>query len=369
MRVLQIINSLGIGGAEVLLAGVAPRLRARGVTCDVVALLQTGNHLEGSLRAAGVTLHCTGAAKLRSPRHILPLAKLMREYDVVHVHLFPAQLWAALAAAMLRPRVPMVITEHGPWNRRRRWWFRPVDALMYYRYERIACISEITEKELTRWSPGASGKTLLIPNGIALEAFETAEAIELPYVPPGVPRLVFVGRFELEKDQATILRALQAIPAAHLLLVGDGPLRAQHEVMARSLGVSERVTFLGWRSDIPRILKASDIFIHSANVDGFGIAACEAMAAGLPVLASNIPGLAQVVEGAGVLFPVGDDATLSREITALLASATRRREMSAASRQRARQFSIERTVDGCIEMYQSVLRTSAQRNTEKQWAT
>lgn len=149
------------------------------------------------------------------------------------------------------------------------------------------------------------------------------------------------------------------------MLVGDGPLRTHHEMLARSLGVSERVTFLGWRSDIPRILKASDIYIHSANVDGFGIAACEAMAAGLPVLASNIPGLAQVVEGAGVLFPPGDDKTLARELTALIASPERQRQMSTVSRQRARQFSIERTVDRCIEMYRLVLRTWPQRTTEK----
>ena len=87
----------------------------------------------------------------------------------------------------------------------------------------------------------------------------------------------------------------------------------------------------------------------------FGIAACEAMAAGLPVIASNVPGLAQVVEGAGILFPAGDDRALAHEIQALIASPDRRRQMSEASRQRAQCFSIERTVDGCIEMYESVL--------------
>jgi glycosyltransferase involved in cell wall biosynthesis len=83
------------------------------------------------------------------------------------------------------------------------------------------------------------------------------------------------------------------------------------------------------------------------------------MAAGLPVIASNVPGLAQVVEGAGILFPAGDDRALAREIKNLIASPDRRRQMSEASRQRAQCFSIERTVDGCIEMYESVLRQQA----------
>ena len=77
--------------------------------------------------------------------------------------------------------------------------------------------------------------------------------------------------------------------------------------MAQSLGIAERVTFLGWRSDVASVLKASDIYVHSTDAEGFGIAACEAMAAGLPVVASDVPGLAQIVKGAGILFPAGDD--------------------------------------------------------------
>ena len=86
------------------------------------------------------------------------------------------------------------------------------------------------------------------------------------------------------------------------------------------------------------------------------VAACEAMAAGLPVIANDVPGLAQVVEGAGILFPVGDHEALAREIQALLSSPERRRAMSNASRKRAQCFSIEKTVDGYLAMYESVLR-------------
>jgi glycosyltransferase involved in cell wall biosynthesis len=138
-------------------------------------------------------------------------------------------------------------------------------------------------------------------------------------------------------------------------LVGDGFLRPQIEELARSIGVATRVSFLGRRQDVPRILKAADIYVHSTTFDGFGIAACEAMAAGLPVIASDVPGLAQVVGGAGILFPVGDHVALAREIQGLLTSPDRRCEMSNASRKRAQCFSIEKTVDGYLTMYESVL--------------
>ena len=125
--------------------------------------------------------------------------------------------------------------------------------------------------------------------------------------------------------------------------------------MVESLRLKKRVTFLGWRNDIASILKASDIYVHSTHSEGFGIAACEAMATGLPVVASNVPALAQVVQGAGVLFPPGNHAELAQRLSELIASPELRRKMSQASIQRARQFSIEHTVDAYVQLYESVL--------------
>ncbi|HMH12535.1 MAG TPA: glycosyltransferase [Edaphobacter sp.] len=362
MRLLQVIDSLHLGGAEVLVKDIAPRFRSRGLECEVLVLSETSSPLETALRSAGVPLHSTRIENLYSLHQVSALARLMRGFDIVHVHLFPAQLWTVLAVARLKTRVPLVTTEHNTWNARRHWWLRPFDKWMYHHYQRIACNSQATADELIRWCPGIAGKTQVVPNGIPLETFANAGPAELDSVPRGVPRLVFVGRFEPQKDHQTILRALAKVPAVHLLLIGDGPLRAQLQELARALGVIERVTFLGYRNDIPQILKASDIYVHSTTSDGFGIAACEAMAAGLPVLASDVPGLAEVVGGAGVLFPMRDDRTLALELSALLSSPERRRAMSVASRQRAQHFSIERTVDDYIEMYRSVLYSIPQAN-------
>ena len=341
-----------------MLAAMAPRFRTRRVICDVVALIQGPSPLEHALLEQNVSLRYTDVRKLYSPLQVRSLAKLLRGYDIAHVHLFPAQLWAVLAAHHVKPRVPLVTTEHNTWNARRRWWLRPVDQWMYPHYQRIACNSGATAKDLVCWCPGIGEKLTIVPNGIPLETFENAEPAVLADVPNDVVRLVFVGRCEAQKDHATLLRALAVVPDAHLILVGDGPLRPRLEQMAESLRTKKRVTFLGWRNDVASILKASDIYVHSTHSDGFGIAACEAMAARLPVVASNVPGLAQVVEGAGVLFPPGNHAALAHRLSELIASPELRQKMSQASIQRARQFSIEHTVDEYVQLYESVLHVS-----------
>jgi glycosyltransferase involved in cell wall biosynthesis len=357
MRVVHVIDSLNRGGAEVMLTAMAPHFQKCGITCDIIALIRRPSPLEQLLFESNIHLRFTGVGNLYSPRQILVLGKWLREYDMVHVHLFPAQLWAVLASSRWKSRIPIVTTEHNTWNARRRWWLRPVDRWMYPYYERIACNSEATAKSLIEWCPNITEKVIVIPNGIPLASFENAKPVELADVPSDVMRLVFVGRFEAQKDHATLLRALTSILNAHLIFVGDGPLRSNLERMAQSLGVWNRVTFLGWRQDVASVLKASDIYVHSTNSDGFGIAACEAMAAGLPVVASDVPGLAQVVAGAGILFPTGDDKTLARTLNSLIESPERQREMREASLRQARQWSIENTVDGYIRMYRSVLQT------------
>jgi glycosyltransferase involved in cell wall biosynthesis len=361
MRVLQVIDSLTLAGAEVLVKDVAPRLRMRGIESDVVILRKLQSPLESSLHDAGVPLHYTGVTNLYSPQQIQPLAKLFHGYDIAHVHLFPAQLWAVLAAKRLQSHLPLITTEHNTWNARRRWWLHPLDRWMYPHYQLIACNSEATAEDLVHWCPATATRIRVVPNGIPLEDFDAAHPAKLDLDSQYEARLVFVGRFEPQKDHRTIMRALAMLPNVVLLLVGDGPLRPQLEELARSLGVMSRVRFLGKRTDVAQVLKASDIYVHSTNSDGFGIAACEAMAAGLPVIASNVPGLAQVVEGAGVLFPVGDHEALAHEIQELLSSPERRDEMSNASRKRAQCFSIDKTVDGYLAMYESVLRGTSNR--------
>ena len=167
--------------------------------------------------------------------------------------------------------------------------------------------------------------------------------------------LLYVARLEPQKDHASLLRALSQIPDADLVLAGDGSLRAELEAQAEMLGLARRVHFLGRRKDVAALLKMADIYVHPAAYEGFGIAAAEAMAAGKPVVASNVPGLAQVVGDAGILVPPADPATLATEVCNLISSPDRRQQLSRAAVERGRTFSIENTVAAYLDLYRSVL--------------
>ena len=131
--------------------------------------------------------------------------------------------------------------------------------------------------------------------------------------------MIQVASFRYPKDQKTIIKSLQLLNKNIILvLVGDGPLKAECEALAESLGVSDRVFFLGIRMDVIRLLKTSDIVILSSHHEGLSLSSIEGMASGKPFIATNAPGLGNIVRDAGILFSVNDADKLAEEINKLL---------------------------------------------------
>lgn len=358
MKVLQVIDTLGIGGAEVLVKNLVLGLLERGVLCEVYLLRRTGSPLELELEAAGVVLHGPTNVALYSPRQVLLLARHLREhnYQLIHVHLFPAQLWVPLAIGLAEVDVPMITTEHNTYNRRRRFYFRPIDRWMYGFYRRIVCVSQATLTTLAEWLPNTRPKLYVVQNGISFERFARAEGYRKEaLIGQEAPLVVCVGRLELQKGQATAIKALTRLQGVHLALVGDGPLRGELEALARAVGVGHRVHFLGRRTDIPQILKTADVYVQPSLWEGFGIAAVEAMAAGLPIVASRVPGLADVIGEVGMFFPAGDEQSLANCLRQLLSDAAMRRDQSNRAKERARAFDIEATTDLHYKLYHDML--------------
>lgn len=354
MKVLQVINSLEIGGAEVLLKDLVPRLQQRGIDLSMILLNSTGSQLECELENMGVCFLSTVQANLYSPMHMLRLSRQLQHFDVIHVHLFPAQLWVAIARRLSKKRTVLITTEHNTYNRRRKALFRPLDRWMYSQYCAIACISDATLSALIHWVPDLAGKATIIPNGINLERITTARVASKSksLLDDSRPVILSIGRLQPQKDHATTLHAITKIPNAHLVIVGVGEMRQQLEQLAFSLGITNRVHFLGQRQDIPELIKMADIYVQSSHFEGFGIATLEAMAGGLPVIASDVPGLNYVVKGAGILFSPGDPDALAKAISSLLSSQEFRSKLSQAGMERAKKFSIDQTAKLYMDLYQ-----------------
>src|SRR5207249_4697898 len=133
VKVLHVINALERAGAETLVADLAVGLARRGIESDVYLLRSTRSSLERALARQGISTFRSSIGSVRSPRQPVALAGHLRApaYDVIHAHLFPAQLWAALATRLATPRAPLVTTEHNTHTCRRRLLFKPLDAWMY----------------------------------------------------------------------------------------------------------------------------------------------------------------------------------------------------------------------------------------------
>src|SRR5580658_4373959 len=305
MRLLQVIDDLDVGGAETLLVDLCLRWKANGLSPEIFLLRNGGQAYRARLEGAGIPVTVSPHTRLHSPGHAKELAKFIAQnrFDLVHVHLFPAQLWAAMALRMAPNPPPAITTEHSTWNRRRdHRWYGPMDRWMYSQFRLAVCIGSAAQDSFQGWLGSGICPTCVVANGIDLARFHPdVQAADLPATINGVATVLCVGNLRDYKDQETLVRAIAEVEDVHVLLVGDGPLRQRTAQVAKELGVGDRIHFLGVRHDVAQLIAAADVYVQPSKVDGFCIAVLEAMAGGLPVIVSNIPGLRDLVADCGIL--------------------------------------------------------------------
>ena len=355
MKILHVINSLSTGGAEKLVADLAPLQRERGHEVEVLLFRGGESAFRVSLENAEIRVYDFGAGtSVYSPLNVFRLIPFMKRYDVIHVHLFPAQYWVAIAKVLTLSKVLLVTTEHSTHNRRRDIaFFKGFDAWVYCQFNRIAGISPQVSVALKKYlKKGAVVET--ISNGADITKFERSEPFpreRLLSLQGGVLVMQVAG-FREAKDQDCVIRSLKSLPAGiEVVFVGDGVRRDACEKLADELGVRERTHFIGIRSDVPALLKSADIVVMSSHWEGFGLAAVEGMAAGKPVVASDVPGLAEVVGGAGILFPQGDEKALAEAIRKLSTNKEFYKRTAEACLRRARDFDIRKTASAYLALY------------------
>lgn len=367
MKVLHIINNLGSGGAEKLLEDLIPLMnKMENVEADILLLTDEKNVFYDSLINKGVKVDVVKYRNMYDVRNIFEIKKYIvyGGYDIVHSHVFPTQYWVALSKIILRnKKVKFITTEHSTHNRRReKFYFRYIDKFIYAQYDSIISITEKTRDNLIAWIDPKRKKIdkhVVIENGVDIEKIKVALPYKKNELIKGITKntklICMVGRFSEAKDQPTLIRAVSKLSEdIHLVLVGEGPLMGDNEELAEQLGVSDRVHFLGFRQDIPRILKTVDIVILSSHWEGFGLAAVEGMAAGKPVIASDVEGLNSVVDDSGLKYKSNDFYELSNMINIILSNKDIYCSRMNYSNIRCEKYNIKQKMKELIDIYQRV---------------
>ena len=224
---------------------------------------------------------------------------------------------------------------------------------------RIASCSTAVDRELRKLGVGMPKHSRALPNGIDIASLATRAARSREKKEKGRTVIGMVARLDLIKDHDTLLQALNLVclqvPDCELWIVGDGERAMALEDQARSLGVADRVKFLGNRSDVPELLGQMDVYAFSTTrAEGFGIALIEAMAAGVAIVASDVPACREVLGNgeAGIIVPPGNATKLAEAIVELLQNQELRANICAAAARRVqREYSIEK----CAARWEALL--------------
>lgn len=359
MKILQVITSLRTGGAERLMVDSIPIYQEKGVEMDLLLLKneQSGFRQELEKKSRNKIFALT-TGSVYNPFLIFKIIPLLRKYDIIHVHLFPAIYWVVFAKVFSRNKTPLVYTEHSTNNKRRGHpLFNLIEKFIYSKIGFIGCISNGTKIELVKHI-GSDNNIEVINNGINLGRFKNLN-IDPRYhnlfFENGSKILIQVSSFREQKDQKTVIESMKYLPEnIKLLLVGAGPQKDQMISFANEINVSNRVVFLGNRDDIPQLLNISDIVILSSKVEGFGLAIVEGMAAGKPVIASDILGISEVVENYGLLFEQGNSLELAHIILELMQNNKYYEEIKSKCIIRSQDFSLESMVNRYINVYKNI---------------
>lgn len=357
MRILHVITTLLTGGAEKLMVDLLPLLKNSGHQVELCVFVGIRTPFYELVEEAGIKVHAfADHGSVYDPRHILRLIKLMKGFDIVHTHNTAPQLYAALA----KPKgMKQVTTEHNTDNRRRHIPFlKVVDSWMYRQYNKIICISDQAETNLREYlyPEELKSKICTIYNGIDVQKFLQAEPVaEWKRDYAGKRLVVMVAAFRAQKDQRTLIDAFVHLTDEYeLLLVGGGELLDDVKQYAATKDYSDRVHFMGLRTDIPNVLKTADVVVMSTHYEGLSLSNVEGMASGNPFVASDVDGIREVTKGYGVLFPHGDDKALAEVIQKLCMDNDYRTEVVSKCRERALQYDISKMAEGYLGVYRNL---------------
>jgi len=325
--VLHIVEELRIGGLEKIIYDLATKMNTEKYTVTVWCIARGGEIAEELIRA-GIDVRILGINSYYNPFNIIRMAKFIGKHnpDILHSHTYFSNTIGRIAGRLAN--VPVIITHvHNT-------YFNYsiknllIERVLSFFTDKIICCSKAVRDFVLKHEKIKIQKTVVIHNGINLRKFhEGFNGVSLRKsfkISDDAPVIITVASLTEKKGHKFLLKAITSIKKRYrnikVLIVGDGPLEHELKKIARDYNLRNSVIFAGQRNDIPELLKISDIFVLPSLQEGFPLAVIEAMSTGLPVVATSVGGVPEVIEHGetGLLIPLGNPEALSDAIMILL---------------------------------------------------
>jgi glycosyltransferase involved in cell wall biosynthesis len=289
--------------------------------------------------------------------------------DLLHANNLQFDTSRVAARLADRSRLPLVTTAHiggfealaQPWRMLGAIHDRTIGRYVLSRSDRVVAVSSAVATHL-RALGVAEARIRIVPNGVDHHRFVRRSGSH-----EGLTA-VFIGRLVANKGADRAIRAVAAVRAdghpARLLVVGDGPQRSQLEALVRELGVGDAVTFEGWHADVAPFLSGADVFLRPTQTEGMSLTVLEAMASGVCVVASDVPGNAELIRNGvnGLLAPVGDQLVLESQLRRALDDHAERRRLGARAAEDADAYSWERCAEQTLAVFEETLVSRSRRS-------
>jgi len=356
MKILQVIPYFCFGGAETMCENLTYALRKAGHAVSVVSLYDWPTPISARMEQAGVRIRYLDK-KLGQDISMVPkLAGVMKQErpDVVHTHLDVIKY--ATAAARLAGIRNCVHTVHNVADKEAEGWIQKVINKTYFTlgWSTPVALSPLVRQSIAEFYAMDEGKIPMIYNGTDLSKC-------LPKAHYGLGEtvsLVHVGRFNEQKNHLGLLQAFQMLlhrfPQCRLTLLGDGELRQDMERYAQTLGISESVVFLGSREDVYPYLHEADIFLLPSKYEGMPMTVIEAMGTGLPIVASAVGGVPDMLtDGESGLLVSCEPEAVCAACASLLTDGALRERLGRNARRESVRFSAEYMAGQYCKVYQN----------------
>ena len=364
LKVAHVVLSMNVGGLERVVLDLAGEGLRVGQEVTIVCI-ETAGALAGAAESLGATVVSAGkrpGVQWRLRRTLREIIARLRP-DILHTHQIGALFYAGPAARKAGVRA-IIHTEHGK-HYASRWRTRVLGRMAARSTQRFCCVSTDVAHEVRRYRIASGSKVTVVPNGIDTARFSAPPDSRLRRslrIPEGAPVVGTIGRLSDVRRQDVLLKAFatlrRTVQNAHLLLVGDGPLRGDLERLARDLGIDGSVHFAGYQPQPERFLPLMDVFALTSRSEGMPLAVLEAWAAGVPVVASAVGGLPELIEQGrtGLLFASGRDAELSALLNQVLCDPLKGKRIADESRRLVRsQYDLTQMASRYGEEYRKLL--------------